>query len=193
MTAIATPAEIRTFWFDTLTSRDWYVASDAVDDQIRTRFLDTWTAAHDGGLQGWLTNQDDLLAYLIVTDQFSRNMFRGDGRSFATDARALVATDIAIDRGWDLTTPEPARQFIYLPLMHAEDLALQDRSVVMFSERMPRSGADNLDHARAHRWVIAAFGRFPYRNAALGRDTTAAEQDFLDAGGYRHALEQVRA
>ena len=193
MTDIVTPAEVSTFWFQTLTPKDWYTADDAVDDQIRAQFRATWDAAHAGGLQDWLTSADDLLAYLIVTDQFPRNMFRGDGRSFATDALALAATDIALDRGWDMAIDPPARQFFYLPLMHAEDLSLQDRAITLFSERMPKGGEDNLDHAKAHRWIIAEFGRFPYRNVALERVTTEAEQAFLDAGGYRIALENVRA
>ena len=192
MSETVSPQTVRHYWFETLAPKDWYVANDAVDATISKRFKDTWKAAHKGGLQDWLETAEDLLAYLIVTDQFPRNMFRGDGRSFATDPQARAATEIALGRGWDLQTPEPARQFFYLPLMHAEDLALQDRSVALFSERMPEAGADNLDHAKAHRWVIAAFGRFPYRNAALNRETTEAEQAFLDNGGYRHALEQVR-
>ena len=117
----------------------------------------------------------------ILTDQFPRNMFRRDPRAFATDALALRLADAAIAAGHDMATPEPARQFFYLPFEHSESLADQDRAIALFAERMP---GENLRHARLHRDAIAAFGRFPWRNAALGRTSTPAEQALLDAGGY---------
>jgi len=190
MTDLATSSAVRQFWLEELTVKDWYVAKDTVDDMIRDRFLTVWQAAHDGGCQDWLKTADDLLAYVILTDQFPRNMFRGDARSFATDAQAVQASQIALGHGWDLQIPAPQRQFIYVTLMHAEDIALQDRAVDLIASRMPEGGAGNINHAKAHRWVIAEFGRFPYRNDALGRDTTPPEQRFLDAGGYRFALQK---
>ena len=192
MNDIVTPAAVRDYWLASLEPKDWYVENPEVDAAIRSQFLSTWETAAGGGLQDWLINADDLLSYVILCDQFPRNMFRGDGRSFATDEKARAATHKAIANGWDLEIAEPARQFIYVTLMHSEDLADQDRAIEMFAERMPQSGDNNHTHSLAHRWVIAQFGRFPYRNAALGRDTTPQEQTFLDDGGYRYALHMVQ-
>lgn len=192
MTEKVTPQTIRTYWLQTLVPKDWYVENPEVDATIRERFLGTWQAASAGGLQDWLNDADDLLAFIILCDQFPRNMFRGDGRSFATDELARAATGRAIANGWDLAIAEPARQFIYITLMHSEDLGDQDRAVEMFATRMPETGANNHDHALAHRWVIAKFGRFPYRNAALGRASTSQEDTFLAEGGYRIALQAVQ-
>lgn len=193
MTSLATPAAVLDYWFKTLSPKDWYVANDAVDTTIIDRFQPTWEAARDGKCDGWNDAPGGTLAFLILTDQFPRNMFRGDGRSFATDGIAMQAAGAAIDKDWDLEIPEPDRQFFYLPFMHAEDIAAQLTGIGYFQDRMPDRGGDNLAHAKAHHWVIEKFGRFPYRNAALNRQTTAEEQAFLDAGGYRHALEQVRS
>ncbi len=191
MTQLAQPADVKAYWCETLAPKDWYVANDDVDSVIRDRFLPTWEAAHAGELD-WAKDADGSFAYLILTDQFPRNMFRGDGRSFATDPRAIETAKAAIAAGWDLETPEPERQFFYLPLMHAENLPDQDESILCFETRMPETGEKNIDHAHAHRWVIAEFGRFPYRNAALDRETTEAEQEFLDAGGYRYAVQKIQ-
>lgn len=192
MTQTVTPATVRDYWLNSLEPKDWYVENPEIDAAIRAQFLPAWETAADGGLQDWLINADDLLAYIILCDQFPRNMFRGDGRSFATDKKARAATHLAIANGWDLEIAEPARQFIYVTLMHSEDLTDQDRALEMFSTRMPQSGDNNHDHGLAHRWVIATFGRFPYRNAALDRETTPEEQAFLDKGGYRFALQTVQ-
>lgn len=193
MTKIATPGEVRDYWLTELTPRDWYVASDAVDAEITRRFLTTWQAARDAKCDDWLLSPEGVLSFLILCDQFSRNMFRGQAAAFATDGLCLAATALAIEKDWDLQVPEPERQFIYMPLMHSEKLSDQDMGIHMFKTRMPETGASNHDHTLAHRHVIATFGRFPYRNAALGRETTPAEQTFLDAGGYGHALRQIQA
>lgn len=169
----------------------WYRADDAVDAEIRARFGPAWEAARAGGLTDWLESPEGALGYLILTDQFPRNMFRGEARAFATDARARTVAESALARGHDLAVPEPERQFFYLPFMHAEDLGLQDRCIALFAGRMPETGAGNLPHARAHREIIRRFGRFPYRNAALGRPTSAEEQAFLDAGGYAAVLREL--
>lgn len=171
----------------------WYAGTPEIDAAIRAAFAPAWAAARDGGHTGWLATAEGALAYLLLTDQFPRNMFRDDPRAFATDALALAAAGQALARGHDLATPEPLRQFFYLPLMHAEDPAAQGRCCRLFAERMPLTGADNLRHARAHAWVIARFGRFPYRNAALGRAEAAGEAGFLAAGGYRAALAAIDA
>lgn len=178
------PEEVLRYWLDEIGPEGWYEASDAIDDQIRTQFEDTWRAACEGKFSLWLTYPTGALAYIILTDQFSRNMFRGEGRAFASDKMALAAAKSAIDKGWDKRIDEPARQFFYMPLMHSENLCDQDRCVRLMCERMPESRESNLLHARAHREVIRKFGRFPYRNDALDRTTTAMERDYLANGSY---------
>lgn len=182
--------EIVDFW-EEVGQEGWYAQDAALDDAIRARFLGQWETARAGGLRHWLSAPSGALGYLILTDQFPRNMFRNDPRAFATDARARVAARIATQRNWDLDVDEPIRQFFYLPFMHGETTADQDRAMVMILARMPETGASNLLHARAHRAVIRRFGRFPYRNAALGRKTTPQEQAFLDAGGYGAVVEEL--
>ena len=190
---MTTPQDVLAFWLDELEPKDWYVANPEVDAKIRDKFLDVWTKAAEGHLGFWLTCPSETLAYLIVTDQFPRNLHRGSSDSFATDAHALAAAKMAIERCWDKKIDEPARQFFYLPLMHSENLCDQDRAVRLIHTRMPEHGVKNIDHARAHRQVIRDFGRFPYRNEALGRRTTDAEQVFLDAGGYGAAIRAQQA
>lgn len=159
----------------------WYGGGEALDSEIRSLFLADWQAARVGGLRHWQASPEGVLAYLILTDQFPRNMFRDDGLSFATDSLARDVASRAWQHGMDLRIEGPLRQFLYLPFMHSETLTDQDRSVALFVARLP---GDNVLHARAHRQVIRDFGRFPYRNAALGRQTTAAEAAFLAAGSY---------
>lgn len=171
----------------------WYAVDPAQDAQIREAFLPDWEAALAGQREHWIEGTEGSLAYLILTDQFPRNMFRGDGRSFATDAQALAAARIATAAGWDSGVAEPLRQFFYLPFMHSEVLADQAHCYDLFAARMPETGASNLQHARAHALVIERFGRFPYRNDALGRETTEAEAAFLAEGGYGAALREVQA
>ena len=187
------PDDVLAFWLDECQPEDWYKAEPAFDAKIRDRFLTTWEAATEGALGLWLTYPGGTLAYIILTDQFPRNMFRGEGKAFATDHLGLAAAKMAVERQWDLKIDEPARQFFYLPLTHSENLCDQDRAVRLIHTRMPEKGDGNIDHARAHRQVIRDFGRFPYRNAALGRKTTDAEQRFLDDGGYGAAIRAQRA
>ena len=171
----------------------WYDVNEEVDAEIRTRFGPAWEAALAGAFGPWAETAQGALGLLILTDQFPRNMFRNSPRAFATDARARAVADAAIGRGHDLAVPEPERQFFYLPYMHAEDLSLQDRGIDLIAARMPDTGAANLPHAKAHREIIRRFGRFPYRNEALGRATTAAEKAFLDGGGYGAVLREIEA
>jgi uncharacterized protein (DUF924 family) len=189
---MATPEEILAFWLDEVGPGGWYEQDDALDAQIRDRFLETWNNAMEGRYSLWLTYPSGALAYIILTDQFSRNMFRGAGKAFSSDRIALAAAKSSIDKGWDLRIDEPARQFFYLPLMHSENLCDQERCVRMMCERMPQGGASNLLHARAHREVIRKFGRFPYRNAALSRADTAAEQHYVSAGGYGETMRELQ-
>ena len=187
------PEEVLSFWLDEVGEADWYVSDPALDAQVRERFLETWEAACEGRFALWLTYPSGALAYIILMDQFPRNMFRGEGRAFASDRAALAAAKAAIDRNWDLRIDEPARQFFYMPLMHSESLSDQDRCVRLLCERMPLTGRKSLLHARAHREVIRRFGRFPYRNEALHRATTATEAEFVRHGGYGATLRSLQA
>ncbi len=190
---MANPEDVLAYWLDELSPSDWYRSDEALDQAIRDRFLSDWQEAVAGARSHWLSNPAGTLAYIILLDQFPRNMFRGSGRAFASDKAALAAAKCAIRKGWDLCIEEPARQFFYLPLMHSENLCDQDRCVRLMLTRMPKTGAANLLHARAHREVIRRFGRFPFRNEALGRPDTAAEAAFIEEGGYGAAVEAVRA
>ncbi len=181
------------YWIETVGPAGWYSGGEELDSDIRARFLDMWDSARIGRLNSWLSSPGGSLAFLILTDQFPRNMFRGEARAFATDPIARKAAAKAVQHEWDLRIPEPQRQFFYMPFMHAETNADQDRSVRLLLTRMPETGADNLLHARAHREVIRRFGRFPYRNDALGRHTTAAEAAYLEAGGYGSTVAALQA
>lgn len=190
---MAGPEEILEFWLDQVGESGWYMQDDTLDAEIRARFEDTWTKACEGSYSLWLTYPSGALAYLILMDQFPRNMFRGEARAFASDKAALMVAKAAVDRKWDLRIDEPARQFFYLPMMHSESLCDQERCVRLMHERMPETGASNLLHARAHREVIRLFGRFPYRNEALRRTSTAPEQDYVSAGGYGSTVRELQA
>jgi len=188
-----TSQDVLDFWLTELTPKDWYVGGTELDARIKAQFEETWARASDGGCGNWLTDPDGTLAYILLTDQMSRNMFRDHAAAFETDTSARAAARMALNLDWDLKVPEPQRQFFYLPLMHSENLKDQDDCILFMSERLPQTGTDNVRHARAHRWVIDRFGRFPYRNTALGRETRQDEAVWLDAGGYRLALEVVDA
>ena len=188
---MATPEDILAYWLDEIGPDGWYSGGEELDEDIRRRFLDDYQRACDGALSLWLTYPSGTLAYIILTDQFPRNMFRGSAKSFAADGIAMAAAKMAIARGWDQKIDEPARQFFYMPLMHSECLVDQDRAVRLIMTRMPETGESNLLHAKAHREVIRRFGRFPYRNEALGRSTKEAETAFLEAGGYGAALREI--
>ena len=187
------PEDILSFWLDEVGPAGWYASDEALDARIRERFTAAWQAAREGAFSLWLTYPSGVLAYIILNDQFPRNMFRGEGQAFATDKLALAAAKCAIDKDWDLKIDEPGRQFFYLPLMHSESQADQDRCVRLMLARMPSAGAGNLVHAKAHREVIRRFGRFPYRNQALHRPSTETEIDFERSGGYGAVLRQLSA
>ena len=185
------PEEVLGFWLDEVGPKDWFKAEDALDAQIRDKFEDAWNSVMAGGYSLWLTYPSGTLAYIILTDQFSRNMFRDTGKAFASDKIALAAAKSAVDKGWDLKIDEPARMFFYMPMMHSENLCDQDRCVRLTCERMPEHGASYLPHARAHREVIRDFGRFPTRNEALGRASTGVEAAYLSSGGYGKTVRSL--
>ena len=184
--------DVLSFWLDEVGPKGWYVGGEDLDQTIRDRFADVYKSAVEGALSMWLTYPSGTLAYIILTDQFSRNMFRDDAEAFGSDNIARAAAKAAIKKGWDLRIDEPARQFFYLPLTHSECQVDQDRAVRLIKSRMPETGAGQLLHAQAHREVIRRYGRFPTRNAALNRVSSNEEQRYLDEGGYGAVVESLK-
>ena len=177
---VASAAEVISFWREAGPKR-WFNKDPAFDEEIRARFLTTHEAAAAGKLSDWEQSAQGALALLILLDQFPRNMFRGEARAFATDPLARAIAAGAIVRGFDSRAPEGMRGFFYLPFEHSEDLADQERCVAF---HQAAGDADGLKWAEIHADIIRRFGRFPHRNAALGRVTTPEEQAFLDGGGF---------
>lgn len=190
---MANPDEILNFWLDEVGPKGWYEGGDALDETMRDRFQSMHKEACEGALSLWLTYPSGTLAYIILMDQFPRNMFRGTAKSFATDGVARAAAKAAISKGWDLRIDEPTRHFFYMPLVHSECLADQDRAVRLIMTRLPETGTGQLLHAKAHREVIRKFGRFPNRNEAIGRETPPAEAAFLAEGGYGAMVKALKA
>ncbi|MBA3910518.1 MAG: DUF924 domain-containing protein [Rhodobacter sp.] len=186
------PVEVLEFWIGEIGPNGWYAGGAEIDATCRDRFGDLWQAAHDGGLDHWVDGTIGTLAYLIVTDQFPRNIHRDTPLAFATDARARAAARKAVAEGWDMNAPEPERQFFYMPFEHSEDPQDQILAVEYLTERLS-SKPDLGLHARAHQEVIRRFGRFPTRNAALGRISSADEQAYLDEGGYMAVVNRLRS
>lgn len=184
-----TPEQVLQFYVDEVGPEGWFIQSDELDATISSRYLTLWEAARAGKMDHWLQTRTGTLALVTVLDQFPRNMFRTDGRAYATDSAARKVSKRALSRGDDLRTAPPARMLYYMPLMHGECNADQDASVRAFKGRVDSPG--NLLHARAHREVIRKFGRFPTRNALLGRKSTPGEQKYLDEGGYRAIVDSL--
>jgi uncharacterized protein (DUF924 family) len=173
-------ADVLAFW-RAAGPQKWFKKDAAFDAEIRSRFLATYEAAVAGRLSDWETTPEGTLALLIVLDQFPRNMFRGDARTYAADALARALADRAIGKGFDQRMPPEERKFCYLPFMHSELAADQERCLRL-SQQLGDAEFDR--YAGQHAGIVRRFGRFPHRNAMLGRTTTPDEQAFLDAGGF---------
>ena len=169
------------FWFREAGPEAWFKRSDAFDETCRDRFLALHEDAAAGRLDGWAGTADGALALLILLDQLPRNMFRGSPRAFATDPKARGIARDAIAAGFDLALPAERRIFVYLPLEHSEDPDDQRDCVALVRERI--GDAEMIDYAERHLAIIARFGRFPHRNAILGRPSTEEEQEFLAQPG----------
>jgi uncharacterized protein (DUF924 family) len=174
------PAEILAFWREAGGER-WYRRDDAFDAEVRSRYLELWQQAKAGQLSSWEATDDGALALTIVLDQFPRNMFRGDIRTYASDALALEVASRAIARGADKRVDPALLEFLYMPFMHSEHLPDQLRCIELFRNA---GNTENLKYAEDHADIVARFGRFPHRNRILGRATTPEEQAFLDGGGF---------
>ena len=178
-TMTTTAAEVVRFWRQA-GMQAWFNGGEAFDRQCEALFLAAHLAAARREHEDWLDSAEGALALLLLLDQIPRNVYRGSGHAFATDGLARRYALQAVEAGLDARMPADLRLFAYLPFEHAEDLADQDRAVALIGAL----GNAELDrYARAHREVIARFGRFPHRNAALGRTSTPDEQAWLDAGG----------
>jgi len=185
---MATLDEVIQFWFKDLTPEDHWKKSDALDRDIRARFaaLHGETAARTrialtGGDGPEVTDAEVGLAEIIVLDQFSRNMFRDTPDAFASDDLGLAIARVMVATGLDMRLPVQQRQFIYMPYEHSEDMAVQKEAVKLFAERCDTGNA--VEYAWAHYKVIEQFGRFPHRNAILGRKNTAEEEEYLARPG----------
>ncbi len=192
------------FWFgDALASTQaaearaklWFMADPAFDAQIRQRFGDCPRRAAAGEFDAWAAAPESALARILVLDQFPRNLYRATPEAFAYDAAAAAAAGAAVDAGFDAALHPLMAAFVYLPFEHAEDAALQERAVACYEalERRAPRGLEALfagftDYARRHRAIIERFGRFPHRNASLGRASTAEEVAYLDGGGERFGV-----
>jgi uncharacterized protein (DUF924 family) len=174
------PADAIAFWRAAGPER-WFRKDAAFDREIEARFRASHEAAAAGRLFAWEATPEGALALLLLLDQFPRNMFRDSARAFATDPLARAVADRAIARGFDASVPSDERMFFRLPFEHSENLADQERSLAL-SRRAGGGKADG--YAELHADIIRRFGRFPHRNALLGRATTPEEQAFLDAGGF---------
>lgn len=176
--------EILHFWFEESSPQQWFQKNDGFDRQIRDRFLVTYEMARDGLCDSWKQDAEGCLALCIVLDQFPRNMFRGDARAFSTDEKALAAARYAISKGFDQLVPPVRRRFLYLPFEHGENIDDQNKAVALFG-KMKQDDPLGYDYALRHLEVIEKFGRFPHRNAVLGRKNTPEEEEYLarpDAG-----------
>ena len=173
-------AEIVSFWRQAGPDK-WFEADEDFDRTIRSRFLAIHEAAARGELAAFEESAEGALALLILLDQFSRNMFRNSARAFATDYLARALADRALARGFDQEADTTMRPFFYLPFMHSELLADQDRCLQLYEAF---GDLEQLRFAVTHRDIIAKFGRFPHRNRVLGRETTPAEREFLEGGGF---------
>ena len=175
-TTTLTAQDVLHFWFEQSTPAQWFQKDDAFDAAIRDRFSALHAQATQGELAAWRTDAAGRLAEIIVLDQFSRNLLRNQPEAFAQDGMALVLAQEAIPQGLDAALPPEQRAFLYMPFMHSESARLQAESVRLFTAL---GNANNLDFARRHQVIVDRFGRFPHRNATLGRASTPEETAFL--------------
>lgn len=180
MSEFASVGDVLSFWFEESSPAQWYKKDRDFDEAIRARFEDTVRAALAGELDEWAETPAGCLALILVLDQFTRNIYRDTPRAFSGDARALELSLRCVEEG-HVADDEPARrQFMLMPMMHSEELAVQERSLPLFEEF---TNPNSYDFAVRHRDIIARFGRFPHRNAILGRASTDEELAFLEQPG----------
>lgn len=177
-----TRQEVLKFWFDETVPAQWFQKNDSFDAEVRDRFMVTYEMAMKDLCAEWTRDADGVLALCLVLDQFPRNMFRGTPKAFATDSKALLIAKQALHRGFDKILSPIKRRFIYLPFEHSEDLRNQKKSVELFLS-MREADPLGYEYALKHYEVIEKFGRFPHRNAILGRESTEEELQYLRLPG----------
>lgn len=173
------PQSLNDFWFDPEHEKLWFRSTVQFDQQILAQFETLWLAARSGQLSHWAQTAEGALALVILLDQMPLNMYRGQPASFATEKLSLAVAGSAVSRHLDQQLPDKGKAFLYMPFMHSEDLADQDRSVEFYEAA---GMSDNLRFARHHRDIVRRFGRFPHRNAILGRRSTPEEDAWLASG-----------
>lgn len=175
-----TPDSILAFWFEEITPKQWWIGSDEFDRQIAARFGAVHAAAERCELYHWRESANGRLAEIIVLDQFSRNIHRGRPQAFANDALALALAQTAVAAQADQALPAVRRAFLYMPYMHSESAAIHALAVSLFAAPGMEG---NLDFELRHQAIIERFGRYPHRNAILGRTSSAEEIEFLKTPG----------
>jgi len=182
MTTLATATQVLDFWFVRSSPAQWFGKDPAFDQAMLTEFADTQVAAHQGELWAWRDTPHGRLAEVIVLDQFSRNLYRHDARQFASDPMALALAQEAIRVGDDQRLSQTERLFLYMPFMHSESRAIHVYAEKLFHEHAPQG---NYEFELKHKRIIDRFGRYPHRNAILGRESSAEEIEFLKEDGSR--------
>ena len=172
--------EVIRFWFDEIEPKSWWVKDEAFDGKLRDRFGQLHRAARQGELHAWRDDPAGRLAEVIVLDQFSRNLFRDSAEAFASDAVALVLSQTAIAAGADRQLEPRQRAFLYMPYMHSESPLIHEVAVRLFGQP---GLENNLEFEFKHKAIIDRFGRYPHRNAVLGRESTPEEIKFLQQPG----------
>lgn len=181
MSRDVTPDEVVAFWREAGLKK-WFARDEAFDDECRRGFHSSWEKAGRGELSEWEKSAAGALALILLLDQMPRNMFRGDPKTWSTDPQALAVAERALDKGFDMKVDPALRPFVYLPFEHAEDRKAQQRSLKLFAIL---GAEEQMRYARHHHDVVMKFGRFPHRNAVLGRESTPEELAFLEEDDFR--------
>ncbi len=172
------PQEIVDYWYSPRLRPHWFKSTEEIDREITGRYRALWEAAAQGELDSWMSTPQGCLALAIVLDQFPLNMFRGDKRCFSSEAKAIAVAKHTIGNGLDKLIEKDHLTFLYMPLMHSEDLDDQENSVKLFRAAGLRENAAFAEH---HKEIVRRFGRFPHRNEILGRESTEKEVEYLNS------------
>ena len=172
------PIDIIDYWYSERLQKQWFAATPELDNEIKESYEPLWQQAAKGELDQWIDSAEGCLALVIILDQFPLNMFRGQAKSFQTEAKSIEVTKIALEKGFDLELDKDKLSFLLMPLMHSEKLEDQDLSVKFIKVHDLNN---SLKFAEHHRGLIQKFGRFPHRNAILGRESSQAEKDYLNS------------
>ncbi len=187
---VVTPKAVLDYWYTDESKAHWFASTPQIDAQIKQKFETTWQAASRHELDSWCDAADGCLALVIVLDQFPLNMYRGQEISFSTEAQARNVARIALQKGFDKQIAKDKLSFLFLPFMHSESLSDQETSVQLFFD----AGLDdNIPFAQHHYDIVATFGRFPHRNAILGRTSTPEERVYINSPeGFKGGLYDTK-